>query len=189
MAQPTLETKRLTLRPFTMADAPEVQRLAGDRRVAHTTARIPHPYEDGMAETWISTHQDRFEKREEVTFAVIRKEDCALVGAIGLVFHLFDNAEMGYWIGVPDWNQGYATEAAGALLKYGFEDLGLHRIQATHFTRNPASGRVMEKLGMKHEGRLRGYVRKWGVYEDVEMRSILRDEYSDRIPDLGGTKP
>jgi len=82
---PILETKRLALRPFGLHDAAEVQRLAGDRAIADTTLNIPHPYKDGMAEEWISKHQDAFTKGEGVTFAVTRQSDGSLVGAISLM--------------------------------------------------------------------------------------------------------
>src|SRR5437870_2908317 len=82
--QPTLTTARLILRPFRMEDGSEVQRLAGDRDVAATTLRIPHPYLDGMAEAWLGTLQPRYEKGEAVVFAITRKEDGTFLGAIGL---------------------------------------------------------------------------------------------------------
>ena len=82
---PVLETERLVLRPFGIEDAGEVQRLAGDWAVADTTLNIPHPYEDGMAEEWIATHQDEFAKEQGLTFAVTRKSDGCLVGAMSLL--------------------------------------------------------------------------------------------------------
>jgi ribosomal-protein-alanine N-acetyltransferase len=176
--RPTLFTERLVLRPFTLADAPDVQRLAGAREVAEMTANIPHPYEDGMAEEWISTHQERFERGEALTLAITRRSDGALVGAIGLVMRAQDaRAELGYWIGVPYWGQGYCTEAARALVEYAFEHLGLHRIHATHLKRNPASGRVMQKIGMACEGCLREHLQKWGVFEDMVQYGLLASEW------------
>jgi RimJ/RimL family protein N-acetyltransferase len=175
--QPTLRSDRLVLRPFTLADAPDVQRLAGDRDIASTTLNIPHPYEDGMAETWIGGHQERFEKGEQVSFAVVL-EDGTLIGAMGLhVNQEFERAELGYWIGKPYWGRGYCTEAAKTVLHYGFETLGLNRIQARHLARNPASGRVMQKIGMRYEGYLRQHVNKWGIFEDIELYAILKSEY------------
>ncbi len=181
MAQiPELKTERLLLRPFTLADAPEVRRLAGDRDIASTTANIPHPYEDGVAEAWISTHQENFDQGQALSLAIVRRHDSALIGGIGLgIRREYDRAEMGYWIGKPYWGNGYATEAARALLAYGFSVLGLNRIFAEHFSRNPASGRVMEKLGMKHEGHLRQHMKKWGVFEDIEVHGILRSEFEE----------
>ena len=82
--RPTIETERLILRPFTLEDAPEVQRLAGDRDVATGMGNMPHPYEDGMAEEWILAQQDEFEKGEQVNFAITHRDDGFLIGSIGL---------------------------------------------------------------------------------------------------------
>jgi ribosomal-protein-alanine N-acetyltransferase len=98
---------------------------------------------------------------------------------MGLVIHRsHDSGELGYWIGKPYWGRGYATEAAAAVLDFAFGPLALHRVEATHFTRNPASGRVMEKLGMRLEGVFRDAHRKWGRYEDIAQRAILADEWA-----------
>jgi ribosomal-protein-alanine N-acetyltransferase len=179
--RPELKTDRLLLRPFTLADAPAVQRLAGDKDIASTTLSIPHPYEDGMAEQWINSLQERFEQGEFVNLAVVLLADGALIGSIGLqINQAHENAELGYWIGKPYWGNGYCTEAARAVLHYGFTKLGLHRIAAHHLSRNPASGRVMEKIGMQYEGCERQRIKKWGVFEDVKMYAILKDEYEPR---------
>jgi RimJ/RimL family protein N-acetyltransferase len=183
--RPELKTDRLLLRPFILADAPAVQRLAGDRDIASTTLSIPHPYEDGMAEQWINTLQEKFEQGEFVNFAVVLLADGALIGAIGLHINLaHENAELGFWIGKPYWGNGYCTEAARAVLHYGFTRLGLHRISARHLSRNPASARVMEKIGMQYEGCQRQRVKKWGVFEDVKMYAILKNEYGSRSGSL-----
>jgi ribosomal-protein-alanine N-acetyltransferase len=180
--RPELTTDRLRLRPFTLADAPVVQRLVGDRDIASTTLNIPHPYEDGTAEKWISTHQEKFERGEETTFAIALRKDGGLIGAMGLVINQkHESAELGYWIGKPYWGNGYGTEAAKAVLHYGFTVLGLNRIYATHMSRNPASGRVMEKIGMKYEGCSRQHVKKWDVFEDLKMYAILKSEYESRL--------
>ena len=114
----------MILRPFELTDAKEVQRLAGDRAIADTTLEIPHPYEDGIAEKWISTHQAKFEAGEMVHFAIILRETNGLIGAIGLtIVPRFERAELGYWIGKPYWGNGYCTEAAWAVLEYGFTTL------------------------------------------------------------------
>ena len=178
--QPSLTTPRLILRPFTFADAPAVQRLAGDRSIADTTANIPHPYEDGMAEMWISSHAEQFEQGTGVVFAITLKDTGELVGAISLfsIRAASSRAEMGYWIGVPYWNKGYCSEAAKALIGYGFNELGLNRVFAEHMVRNPGSGRVMEKAGMTYEGTLRQHVKKGDRYEDLKVYGILRTEFS-----------
>jgi [ribosomal protein S5]-alanine N-acetyltransferase len=176
--QPNLQTRRLFLRPFELPDGGDVRRLAGDRAIADTTLQIPHPYEVGMAEEWILTHPFRFEAGEQVVFAVVLRESGQLIGAMGLVIEgKFRRAELGYWIGRPYWGNGYCTEAGKAILEYGFQALNLNRIHAYHFKRNPASGRVMQKLGMKHEGTSPQHIMKWGVFEDVELYGIIRSDW------------
>jgi RimJ/RimL family protein N-acetyltransferase len=176
MEMPLLTTPKLTMRPFVLDDAEAVQRLAGDRNVALTTASIPHPYEDGMAEVWISGHQSRWEVQESLTLALTIDTE-GVVGAAGLVLNMVHcRGEIGYWVGRDYWNRGYATEATLALIKYGFEELMLQRIQARYFLRNPASKRVMEKSGMQYEGVLRKYVLVRGSFEDLGVYSILKSE-------------
>ena len=169
---------RLVLRPFVPGDAPDVRRLAGDPDVASTTATIPHPYPNGMAEAWIASHRARLVAGTDVVYAVTRpREDAGpiLIGAIGLILDPPDRgAEMGYWIGKPFWGRGYATEAARGIIDYGFGMLGLTRIHAHHMVRNPASGRVLEKAGMTFEREVPEGIIRWGKPEDVRMYAITR---------------
>jgi RimJ/RimL family protein N-acetyltransferase len=177
--QPTIQTGRLILRPFRAADAPQVRRLAGARAIADTTANIPHPYPEGAAEEWIASHPPLFEARKLVTFAVTLKDNDELVGAISLmdISLQSERAEVGYWVGKPYWNRGICTEAAQEVLRYAFDDMHLQRVQGRYFRRNPASGRVMEKLGMREEGCLRSFEKKWDRFEDVVICGILRSEW------------
>jgi RimJ/RimL family protein N-acetyltransferase len=175
--RPTLTTDRLVLRPFVLTDAPDVQRLCNVRDIALNTLLIPHPYPDGMAEQWIESQSENFAKGEVVTFAITLADGGELVGAIGMRIQLESGrAEMGYWIGVPYWGRGFATEAARAIIEYGFGRLALNRIHAEHFTRNAASGRVLQKIGMRHEGTMRQGHKKWGEYVDSELYAILRSD-------------
>lgn len=178
LPQPILRTERLILRPFALADAADVQRLAGAREVAATTAAIPHPYEDGMAEAWIASHATGLAEGTNVVYAIANGQTGALIGAVGLsVVAEHSRAELGYWIGVPFWGQGYCTEAAAVMLRYAFDELGLRRVQARHFAINPASGRVMQKIGMAHEGVMRQHFVKWGQPGDIVFYGILADEW------------
>ena len=175
--RPILQTRRLLLRPFELIDAKEVQHLAGERDVADTTLKIPHPYEYGVAEHWIWTQEARFRAGEAVNFAIVVKDGNILVGSVSLeINRIYDRAELGYWIGKPFWNEGYCTEAASAVIDYGFREMGLHRIHASHFLRNPASGRVMQKVGMSPEGTARQHVKKWDRYEDLVLYGVLRGD-------------
>lgn len=172
---PRLATERLLLRPFVAADAPTVERLAGAREVADTTLTIPHPYPAGAAEAWIAEHTPAWEADQRLTLAVcVADAPAVVVGAIGFgIAAEHARAELGYWIGVDAWGRGYATEAARALLAFGFATLGLNRIQAQHFLRNPASGRVLQKVGMTFEGVHRQAYRRWGRFEDAAMYAAL----------------
>ena len=174
---PTLHTQRLVLRPFRPEDAATVQRLAGHPDIASTTAHIPHPYGDGVAEAWIATHADRLARDESAIFAITLASTGDLLGSIGLeIRREHGRAELGYWIGKPYWNQGYVTEAAREVLRFAFNGLGLRRVFAEHFVRNPASGRVMEKIGMVREGELRRHMIKDGLPEDVLIWGILAED-------------
>lgn len=100
------------------------------------------------------------------------------IGAVGLAINKQNHAaELGYWIGKPYWNNGYGTEATRALVAYGFRQLELNRIQARHMMSNPASGRIMQKLGMSYEGTHRQAALRFGSYEDLAVYAILRSEY------------
>jgi [ribosomal protein S5]-alanine N-acetyltransferase len=177
--QPTLQTERLVLRPLTAQDAPALTRRAGRREIADTTISIPHPYSEEQGRQWIAETAELFAKGKSAVFAMQSKLDGNLVGTIGLrdIDAEHSQAELGFWVAVECWGQGYAAEAARAVVGYGFEQLGLNRIYAHHMVRNPASGRVLAKVGMKQEGLLRQRVRKWGVFEDVVLLAALRQEW------------
>ncbi|MEJ2355154.1 MAG: GNAT family N-acetyltransferase [candidate division WOR-3 bacterium] len=175
--RPTLTTKRLILRPLLLSDADRVRLLAGNRKIADKMLNIPHPYKKGIAREWISTHQAKFEEGEAIHFAIVLKSGEVLIGVIGLnVNKDYNRAELGYWIGEEFWGRGYATEAARAVVEYGFLRLSLHKITSSHFARNPASGKVMRKIGMKKEGFRKEHVIKWGKYEDLIDYAIFATE-------------
>ncbi|SPE54702.1 Acetyltransferase, ribosomal protein N-acetylase (modular protein) [Verrucomicrobia bacterium] len=183
-AQPSLETARLILRPFSLDDAPTVVRQAGRREIADTTIAIPHPYPEAQARDWISRQSATWREGREIVFAIVLRSERRLIGAIGLreINSEHRQAELGFWIGVDWWGRGYATESARAVLGFGFQSLRLNRIYAHHMVRNPASGRVLEKIGMKKEGLLRERVRKWEIFEDVVILATLRSEWQGAQP-------
>ena len=175
---PIIETERLQLRPFNLEDAPTVQTLVSEREIAKTTARIPHPYPTDGAIKWIESHSALQAQGQELVLAIVLKDSHQVVGTVGLVgVDLPHLAEIGYWVGLPYWRKGFATEAVKGLCEFGFEELGLHRIFAKAMTRNPASRKVLEKCGFRHEGLLRSSLYKWGAYEDVDVFGLLKDEY------------
>ena len=172
---PTLRTHRLALRPFGIADAPRVQSLAGAKEIYATTLNIPHPYGPGLAEQWIASHATQFDAGKGATLAITLAEGGELVGAIGLVAQPeHQRAELGYWIGVPYWNRGYCTEAAVAMIQYGFDELGLHKITARHLVGNRASERVMVKAGMRKEGELVDEIYKDGAFRTLGIYGLVK---------------
>ncbi|MDR1010857.1 MAG: GNAT family N-acetyltransferase [Opitutaceae bacterium] len=241
---PTLRTARLTLSPFTPDDAALVQRYAGDARIAATTAFVPHPYPDGVAEAWIATHLPQFLEKSNVTLAIRARESGALRGAINLkltpspatapapaaapvpahapapavaigagesgcnphsaisVPHLpaptaaasAAIGEIGYWVAVPFWNQGICTEAVRRIVRYGFDELPraldrtLAEIRAHHFVENPASGRVMEKAGMRRAGVIPRALSKNGRLIDL-VRYTMPRPHDPENPGPAGLNP
>jgi len=176
---PRLTTERLVLRPFTLADGPVVDELAGAQEVADTTLAMPHPYPRGGGAAWIATHPDNWSHNSVLALAICDRRSHELLGAISLdVEDMHRHGEIGYWIGAKYWGNGYATEAARAIVDYAFTELHLHRVQARHFVRNPASGRVLQKVGMKLEGTHRDAYIRWERFETVDIYAILESEWT-----------
>jgi len=173
--QPILHTSRLTLRPFESSDSDDVERLAGDVRVAETTAAIPHPYPKGAAADWIATHTATFESRKGVIYAITDTATGKLLGAISLLSMSVNHArcQMGYWVGYDHWKKGICSEAARALIEYAHQVLGMTRVVAHCLTRNIGSARVMEKVGLSREGHLIKHANHKGVFEDVYVYGIV----------------
>ena len=177
--QPTIDTARLVLRPWRIEDAPALQALAGRREIADTMISVPHPFTQEYAETWIAGHPEAHARGRAVHFAITLAGVGTLLGAIELrdINPEHSHAEMSCWVGADSWGQGFATEAALAVLRYAFHELHLNRVVAYHMVRNPASGRALEKIGMKREGLLRECVSKWDRFEDVVVMAILRKDF------------
>ncbi|MGH6872074.1 MAG: GNAT family N-acetyltransferase [Rhizomicrobium sp.] len=142
-----LESDRLLLRKPRAEDAAAIAPLAGDWDVARNLGRMPHPYALADAQAYLAKAADGRAAGTDFNFVITRKADAALMGTCGL--HLRDHGyfEFGYWLGKPFWSQGYATEAARRLVSFGFRELKIDRLVAGWFHDNPASGRVLEKLG------------------------------------------
>jgi RimJ/RimL family protein N-acetyltransferase len=140
-----IETERLLLRPFRYADAPEFARLAGEWAVASMTSDIPYPFSAAQAMGWLRP------VRGEVRFAIERER--RLIGGAGYYRRRSGVAELGFWLGRPWWGQGYATEAARAVVRYGFGNRRLPGFSSARFDDNPASARVLAKLGFEAVGR------------------------------------
>jgi RimJ/RimL family protein N-acetyltransferase len=152
-----ITSDRLTLRPFTLADAARVCELVGDFDVSKMLSRAPYPYKMEHATTWLDTHAGMRAAGTDYPYAITTAQD-GVIGAIGLhaTTRLADFAsdafEVGYWIGKQYWGLGYATEAGRALLDAFDADLTARPLVSGHFTENPQSGHVLEKLGFHYVG-------------------------------------
>lgn len=177
---PILHTERLILRAFRLEDAADVQRLAKDPDVASATYEIEqHASEDGTAQEWLHWCHEWLEDGERTNFAITLRTDGTLIGTVELTFraHLpARDAELGYWIGKPYWNCGYATEAAKAIVAYGFREHDIESIYAYYFARNPASGRVMQKIGMHYAEYIPKDPKRY-FFEDTIQYRILKCEF------------
>jgi 8-oxo-dGTP diphosphatase len=145
-----LETKRLILRPPRAEDVPRFVPLLGDFDVAKNLSRVPHPYTDQDGYAFVALAGQSRALKRDYAFALLRKADDAFIGICGV--HPERGFEIGYWLGKPYWGRGYATEAVGRLLEFAFGELGAENIVACWFHDNPASGRVLEKLGFLPRG-------------------------------------
>jgi RimJ/RimL family protein N-acetyltransferase len=171
-----IETPSLTLRRWAEQDVEALVEIADDRAIwANMRDRFPHPYTRADAEAWIALCAK--ETSPPRAFAIEVHGRAA--GGIGL--ELFDDvhrgsAEIGYWLGRSFWGHGLATEAVVAVAQYGFERLGLERIQAQVFAWNDASTRVLVKAGFAFEGRLRRHVIKEGRIGDALLYARVREQ-------------
>jgi RimJ/RimL family protein N-acetyltransferase len=171
-------TKRLLLRTYRESDISALVRLLGAREVAATTLRIPHPYTESDARLFLMSQQSPASK-----YGMFELATGELVGGAGLVAEeQHKRAELGYWVGVPYWGKGYATEGAREMLRHGFEDLKLNRIFAGVFGGNKPSSNVLLKIGMKHEGTARQHFLKWGQFLDDECYGILASDWKHLSP-------
>lgn len=145
-----MQTARLRLRALVDSDAARIADLAGDWDIASMTGRIPYPYSEAAAHHWISGVEEG-----ERVFGIER--DAELIGICGFTMDSNCDAELGYWIGKPYWGHGYATEAASAVMAYGFTKAGVRRFVCRHLAGNPGSARVIQKLGFKYVGDSTGW--------------------------------
>lgn len=171
---PVIQTERLTLSQLEERDISSIVEYLQRRIFSDLTSNIPYPYVENDAISWVKMSKEAFDNNTGYTFAIRNKEG-QIMGAIGLHDRDDDKAELGYWIGIPYWDKGYVTEAAKAIIDFGLNELKLNKIFATHFLHNPASGRIMEKIGMEQEAVLIKEVKKDGEYFDLVRYCILKD--------------
>jgi RimJ/RimL family protein N-acetyltransferase len=165
--RPKLVTERLSMRRPNDGDVGAIVSIVGDWEVASRLARVPHPYSPTDARFFL----DQVVPAEWV-WAVTLKGSNELVGTIGLTPEKStDTAELGYWLSPRLWSQGITTEAARAVVSFGFETLGLPCLTSGYFENNRASGRVLEKLGFFETGRvMRPCLAAGGEVRSVRMQ-------------------
>ena len=174
---PILKTERLLLRQLSFSDSEALYSLASSREIAEGTY-IPHPYDKEMAEEFIFHQAKDFENGQMTNFGIFLQNDDILIGSIGLTFDdKIDEAELGYWIGVPYWGNGYCTEAAKEVVRYGFIVLKLNMIYAFHFSGNDASGKVLKKVGMNYQGTRHQEFEHMGKLKDIEIYNLVNKDY------------
>ena len=179
MTYEPLHGNRLELRRPEPDDAPHIQRLAGDWEVAQTLALMPHPYEDGMAEAWIALSNERIDQGV-YSLAVVLRSSREYIGGIRLAPDGEGRAMLGYWIGRPYWQQGFAGEAARVVATFGFDTLGLTKIVAMTMTGNIASRKLLMGLGCTCRGRemrdfpARGEMREVFMFELTRAGFVAR---------------
>ena len=175
---PVIETERLILRKLTMRDASDMFRYCQDKEVARHVLWEAHT---SILETraYIRYNLYQYRSGEPASWGIVLRETNRVVGTIGYMSYNADNStvEIGYSLAREQWGKGLMTEALLAVIGETFRTLKVHRIEAMHFTDNPASGRVMAKCGMTHEGHMRERICCKGVFRDVEMWGILRKDW------------
>ncbi|MCE2473200.1 MAG: GNAT family N-acetyltransferase [Anaerolineae bacterium] len=172
-----LENETVLMRPLEARDSSAIQDLAAAPEIAANTF-VPHPYPPEAASEFIQKGQESWRSGEAYVFGIIDKSSQRFAGCMGIhPAPEHNRAEVGYWIGLPFWGRGLATAALRLLLQFGFETLKLNRVEAGHFDYNPASGRVMQKAGMRREGLRRQYVLHHEEYKDLVWYAIVREDY------------
>jgi len=176
---PTLETERLRLRQFVISDKSRLMEIANSREIAEGTF-IPFPYENEFAVDFIESQFRDYKNGNLVNYAVVLKEPDLLIGSMGIsIDNKLNEGEIGFWIGLDYWGNGYCTEAANAVINYGFTKRKLDRIFAFHFRDNVASGKVLQKIGMELKGITKKEYWHRGKLKDTVHYSIYRTDYKE----------
>ena len=142
-----LETERLMLRRPTLADVKAIAHLANDRRIAENTRRLPHPYSQDHAIEFVRAIAN--DKRETV---FLIENNFTPIGVVGIDWRQADAPELGYWLGVEHWGQGFGTEAARAVIDLTFEEFDVEHLISGARVANPSSRNILEKCGFQWSG-------------------------------------
>lgn len=178
---PVLETERLVLNQPVEEDLQAIViHLNETSEFAENTLTMPFPYSENDGRNWLKIIEKGFEEKNAYIFGVRLKNNLKLIGAVGL--HLVaehNKAEIGYWLAKEFWNQGIISEAVEKVIHFGFKELQLNKIYASFYPHNPASGKIMQKCGMRKEGYLPQEILKNGRFLDLTRYSILKTDFQD----------
>lgn len=175
---PVIETARLTLRRMNRRDAQDIFAYSKDVQVArHVLWDAQRSISEARA--YLRYMQRQYRLNQPASWGIVLRETGHLIGTIGFMAYSEDHnsAEVGYSLSRDYWNRGLMSEALTACLRYAFDEMELHRVEAQHELDNPASGRVMEKCGMQREGILRGRLYNKGRYVDVCLYAMLEEDW------------
>ena len=142
-----LETERLMLRRPTLPDVRAIARLANDRRIAENTRRLPHPYSQEHAVAFVRAMAD---DKSKTVFLI--ENNHVPIGIVGVNWREPEAPELGYWLGVEYWGQGFATEAARAVIDFAFEEFDIEHLMSGARVANPTSRNILEKCGFQWSG-------------------------------------
>ena len=173
------ETERLIIREYRSSDVEDFLKVVTQENIYATTYGIPRNYPKKRAKQWLKFVRSNIKNMQSYEFDMFLKENEQYIGNVGLINISMDHnhADISYYIDTGMRNHGYTTEAALEMLRFGFEILGFEKISGLCMSKNPASRRVMEKIGMTYEGTLRNDLKKDGIYYDIDHLSILKNEY------------
>ncbi|MBK9284650.1 MAG: GNAT family N-acetyltransferase [Sphingobacteriaceae bacterium] len=175
---PQLISEKIKLRQLQPSDFSSLIRHANNQKIADNILNISFPYTEDNAKSRFQFIKEAFEKKDRFIFAMASLATNEVIGEIGLHLDKANNkAEIGYWLGENYWNKGITASAVALILKFGFEEIQLNKIYATHFTDNPASGKVLLKNKMNLEGELKDHYLNKGIYKTVYTYGITLRKY------------
>lgn len=173
------QSGRLKFRPFALTDGLPFSELASHPEVQKTDLCFDGQISVEQAQDIMQCYQLAWDDQSALFFAIRLRTNDRLIGSISLMMTpAYNRAELGFWIGRPYWSHGYGTEAARAIIGFGFDELNLRRIHAQHLSNNPASGQIMQKIGMKYEGCSRQHACRNETWFDMHQYGLIRHEYN-----------
>jgi len=171
----------LELRPLTQADALRIAEYCNNYNLYKTTLSLPYPYTLEDAKSWIEMAEANAKEQKSFEFAIVEQASGLLVGVVGLSQNKANRkGELAYWIAEEHWGKGYGSWAANAILDFAFREMNFHKVFARFFANNPASGRIMQKIGMKEVGVFVDDVYKEDKFVTAHYYEILQSEWQLR---------